>query len=94
MATDDFAGKVAVVTAGASGIGAAAVRELAKRGARVVVADIDAAAGETLVRAIGKAARFALCDVADIDQATAVIEIAVAHFGRPIACSTMPAGQP
>lgn len=40
-AADPFAGKVAIVTGGASGIGAALIRALAGRGARVVIADVD-----------------------------------------------------
>jgi NAD(P)-dependent dehydrogenase (short-subunit alcohol dehydrogenase family) len=39
--TDLFTGKVAIVTGGGSGIGEALCRELARRGTRVVVADID-----------------------------------------------------
>ena len=40
----DFAGKVAVITGGASGMGAATAREFARRGAIVVVVDRNAAA--------------------------------------------------
>lgn len=78
----DFAGKVALVTAGASGIGAAAAKFLVQRGAKVVIADIDVANGQRVAREIGGDARFERCDVADIDQATAVIEAAVDRFGR------------
>jgi 15-hydroxyprostaglandin dehydrogenase (NAD) len=41
--TDPFTGQVAIVTGGGSGIGEALCLELARRGARVVVADINAA---------------------------------------------------
>ena len=41
---DDFAGRIALVTGAASGIGEALVRQLAARGAQVLAADIDGAA--------------------------------------------------
>ena len=46
--TDSLEGRVCVVTGGASGIGEACAREFAARGARVVVADIDAARAEAV----------------------------------------------
>ncbi|MCV7422214.1 3-hydroxybutyrate dehydrogenase [Mycobacterium yunnanensis] len=46
-------GRTALVTGGASGIGAACARELARRGATVTIADVDAAAAETLATEIG-----------------------------------------
>ena len=48
MAPGRFAGKVAIVTGGASGIGAATLRRLASEGAAVVCADIDDERGERL----------------------------------------------
>ncbi|HMD82769.1 MAG TPA: SDR family NAD(P)-dependent oxidoreductase, partial [Anaerolineales bacterium] len=51
----DFAGKVAVVTGGASGIGEAVARAIAARGGQVVVADIDEADSERVTTAIGDA---------------------------------------
>ncbi|WP_175650347.1 SDR family oxidoreductase [Pseudomonas sp. Marseille-P9899] len=50
--------KIALVTGGAKGIGRASVRLLAREGARVVIADIDVAAGEALAAEIGDAALF------------------------------------
>ena len=47
-----FAGRLAVVTGGASGIGAAVARQLAQDGASVVIADLDLARAEALARAI------------------------------------------
>ena len=49
----DLAGRTAIVTGGASGIGAACCRELAARGAKVTVADLDAAGAESVAEEIG-----------------------------------------
>jgi 3(or 17)beta-hydroxysteroid dehydrogenase len=58
-------GKVAIVTGGASGIGAATVRLLAAEGAAVVAADVDRERGEALVKELGGRAAFAAHDVRD-----------------------------
>ena len=73
-----FDGKVAVVTGGASGIGAATLRRLASEGAAVVCADISDEAGEAVARELregGAAASFVHCDVGELAQ----VEAAVAH---------------
>jgi len=64
----------AIVTGGASGLGAATARELAKRGARVVIADISDASGEEVARTVGGA--FAHVDVTKTDDIIAAIELA------------------
>ena len=46
-------GKVAIVTGGSGGIGSATCRTLAREGAKVVITDVDDAAGETLAREVG-----------------------------------------
>ena len=51
--TSDLAGRLAVVTGGASGIGAACAQRLAAGGADVLIADLDAAAGGALAARIG-----------------------------------------
>ncbi|MBV9200873.1 MAG: SDR family NAD(P)-dependent oxidoreductase [Alphaproteobacteria bacterium] len=48
-------GRVAIVTGGASGIGAACAATLARQGANVVVTDLDNAGGESVVDEIGNA---------------------------------------
>jgi NAD(P)-dependent dehydrogenase (short-subunit alcohol dehydrogenase family) len=53
MAIADLNGKVALVTGGASGIGLATVQRLAKEGATVVVADLNAEQGEQVARDLG-----------------------------------------
>jgi meso-butanediol dehydrogenase/(S,S)-butanediol dehydrogenase/diacetyl reductase len=73
-----FAGRTAVVTGAASGIGAATARALAREGANVVVLDVDAAGGAAVADAIG--ATFAAVDVADeAALAHALAEAARAH---------------
>ena len=61
-------GKVAIVTGGACGIGAACARTLAREGAKVAVTDLDDANGETLVaeiRRVGGDAIYLHQDVTD-----------------------------
>ena len=64
----------AVVTGGASGIGAAVARALAAKGATVLVADIDAEKGEALAAEIGGV--FASVDVTKTEQVAAAVEAA------------------
>src|SRR4051794_25951786 len=80
-----FAGKVALVTGAASGIGQATALAFAHAGARVVVADIDAAGGQQTVERIGAAggeAMFVCTDVADEAAVAALIATTVDRFGH------------
>jgi NAD(P)-dependent dehydrogenase (short-subunit alcohol dehydrogenase family) len=70
----DLQGTSALVTGAASGIGAAVARQLAARGAVVVVADVQADKGEALAAEIGGV--FAKVDVTDTDQITAAVNAA------------------
>lgn len=77
-----FAGRVAVVTGGVSGIGVEIVRLLAGGGACVVVGDLNAEAGQALVAELGAdRLAFARCDVADSAQVQALMALADARFG-------------
>ena len=80
----NFGGKVALVTGGGSGIGAATSRLLAERGAAVLVADLNEAAAGDIARAIeaagGRAAAFRM-DVAEEAQAAAAVKYAEQQFG-------------
>ena len=70
----ELSGSSAVVTGGASGIGAAAARQLAARGAKVVVADLQEDAGNTVADQIGGA--FCKVDVTNTDDIINAVEMA------------------
>lgn len=78
-------GKIALVTGGASGIGAACAETLAREGAKVMVTDIDEAGGRAVAGAIvaaGGTAVFARHDVTDEDNWRSVMVEFERHFGR------------
>jgi len=81
----DFAGKVAIVTGAASGIGRASARLFAQRGASVDVADIDATGGAETAKIVndeGGRAVFQETDVAKPDEVERMVLRAVGEFGR------------
>lgn len=81
----DFAGKVAVVTGGASGIGLALAERFAREGMKLVVADVEAPALEKAVaglRAAGAEAEGVVTDVTSFESVQALQERAVERFGR------------
>jgi NAD(P)-dependent dehydrogenase (short-subunit alcohol dehydrogenase family) len=71
-----------VITGGASGIGAGTARLFVAHGAKVVVADLQEAAGRALVAELGDSARFALCNVTEEADVAAAVDLAVTEFGR------------
>jgi NAD(P)-dependent dehydrogenase (short-subunit alcohol dehydrogenase family) len=81
---NDFAGKVALVTGGGSGIGESIVRALAARGAMVVVADFNLSAAEGIASDLGgdKKARAVKVDVADAASCEAMVKSTIDVFGR------------
>ncbi len=79
-----FDGQVAIVTGGASGIGAATLRRLADDGAAVVCADIDDERGQAVVADIaarGATAWFRHCDVAVLAELEATVAETLGRFG-------------
>jgi NAD(P)-dependent dehydrogenase (short-subunit alcohol dehydrogenase family) len=84
MPENDYGGRTAVITGGGRGFGKAFGHALAERGAHAVLADLDAAAGETVAKEIlsagGEASSFP-CDVADEHQVEALIADVVARRG-------------
>jgi NAD(P)-dependent dehydrogenase (short-subunit alcohol dehydrogenase family) len=78
-------GKVAIVTGGASGIGAACAATLAREGAKVVITDLDDTSGRAVVDKIGSAGGEALFlhqDVSLEESWPGVIDATERRFGR------------
>lgn len=84
MTAQDFDGRVAIVTGAAMGIGAACARAFATRGARVVIADFDADAGEATTQVLvdaGLTAVFIRTDVTSMADMENMAAAAVERFG-------------
>jgi NAD(P)-dependent dehydrogenase (short-subunit alcohol dehydrogenase family) len=77
----ELAGKVAIVTGGAGGLGRAMVELFVAEGAQVVIADVDANRGDALGAELGRAAAFHQTDVSAADQVQAVVDFAAERFG-------------
>jgi NAD(P)-dependent dehydrogenase (short-subunit alcohol dehydrogenase family) len=75
-------GKVALVTGGGSGIGAAICQAYAEQGARVVVAEVNEQNGRRVAAQLGQGGLFWHTDVTDLSSAQAAVRAAVEHFGR------------
>ncbi|MBF8644358.1 SDR family oxidoreductase [Pseudomonas pudica] len=76
------AGKVALITGGAKGIGAASARLLVAQGAQVLVSDIDERVGLALVESLGSAASFIVHDASDEAQWQQVMAVVAERHGR------------
>jgi NAD(P)-dependent dehydrogenase (short-subunit alcohol dehydrogenase family) len=78
---NELAGKVAIVTGGASGIGRGTVERFVAEGARVVIADVETDRGEALAESLGPDTLFRRTDVSDPEQVGALVAAAVEKFG-------------
>src|SRR5271163_4836365 len=74
--------KIAIVTGGAGGIGAATVRRLIEEGAKVVVADLDMDRAAAVAGTYGRSARAIAFDAGNVDSIRLLVEQTVADFGR------------
>ena len=74
-----FEGRTAVVTGGGSGIGLASVRRLAQEGAKVVIGDIDPAAGEAAAKEVD--GLFVRTDVTSEEEVNALFDAAASTYG-------------
>jgi len=74
-------GKSALVSGGASGLGAATVRMLVAQGAKVVIADVNENTGHALAKDLGGAVVFVKTDVTNTDQVKAAVAEAGARHG-------------
>jgi NAD(P)-dependent dehydrogenase (short-subunit alcohol dehydrogenase family) len=77
-----LADRVAIVTGGASGIGAASARLFAAEGARVLVADIQEDRGKQLAEQLGGVAAFRRVDVTREEDVKGAVDEAVSRWGR------------
>ncbi len=78
---NELAGKVAIITGGARGLGQGMVEVFVEEGARVVIADLREEEGTALAAQLGNAVRFRRCDVSSREDVQALVDYAVAEFG-------------
>lgn len=77
---------VALVTGGASGLGAGAARRLAAAGARVVVVDLPSTEGQNVADELGNGSSFVPCDVADPAAVESCVGWTLETYGRLDVC--------
>lgn len=77
-----FEGRVAMITGGGRGIGAATAELLAEEGAKVAVCDLDREPAQELAGRLGEGAIALACDVADRGSVASAVDEVVDRFGR------------
>ncbi|TDG15348.1 SDR family oxidoreductase [Seongchinamella unica] len=77
-----LAGKTALITGAASGLGAAAVARMSQEGCRICLGDIQEDAGEALAASLGDDAFFIRCDVTREEDLAAAVDETVERFGQ------------
>lgn len=87
-----FAGKRAVVTGGASGIGQATAQRLVREGAEVLIGDIDEAAGRNIAETSNGRIRFQRCNVCEASDIEALVTAADAAGGIDVLFNNAGAG--
>jgi 3-oxoacyl-[acyl-carrier protein] reductase len=74
--------RIALITGGAAGIGKATAEKFAAEGAKVVICDLNAEAGEDVVKQLGPEASFYAVNVADRDEVQAWVDRVITQHGR------------
>jgi len=82
----DIQGKVALVTGGASGLGAATVRMIVAAGGRAVILDLNEKLGQHLAAELGHAVHYARADVSDPAEVEQAVNAAMTAFGALHIC--------
>ncbi|KAM7490790.1 hypothetical protein LguiA_033711 [Lonicera macranthoides] len=75
-------GKVAIITGGASGIGASAVQVFFENGAKVVIVDVQDQLGQAIADKLGEDVTYVHCDVSNEDDIVNVVDTTVAKYGH------------
>lgn len=75
-------GKTAIITGGASGLGEAAARLLAEKGAQVVILDLNEERGNSLKEELGKSVAFIKTDITNTQDVQAAVDFAIEQFKR------------
>lgn len=78
-----LAGKVAIITGAGSGFGTGMAEAYVREGAKVIVADINAEAGERVAKSLGTHAKAVATDVANGASVQAMVQACVESFGVP-----------
>ncbi|XP_074268121.1 borneol dehydrogenase, mitochondrial-like [Silene latifolia] len=77
-----LAGKVAIITGGASGIGESTAKLFTQHGAKVVIADIQHDLGQSICKELGPSATFIQCDVTKEEDVKNVVDYTMSQYGK------------